>query len=137
MFSLRWVDKGWKKYDCLVTLSCCLKQNSFPKQVQVYVLLIWFRVQLGKVYHLQVHCCFVSLTTEYNNSANQVNLWFEKQWFRCRPFQRRTLTKSNTHDSVANTCSDPQTQLICLSRKEEINTLQKWWIKLKASSDRK
>ena len=36
-----------------------------------------------------------------------------------------TLTRSKTHDSVAKTCSDPQTQLICPSQKEVINTLQK------------
>ena len=78
----KWMT-DWKKYDCLVTLSCCWKQNSHPKQVQVYqylfiYLLIWFRIYFGKVYHLQVHCCFGSLKTEYNNSANQVHLWFEK-----------------------------------------------------------
>ena len=43
------------------------------------MILIWFRIYLGKVYHLQVHCCFGSLKTEYNNSANQVYVWFEKQ----------------------------------------------------------
>ena len=54
LFSLRWVDEGLKKCDIW-------KQNSSPKKVQVYVLLIWFRIYLGKVYHLHVHCCFGSL----------------------------------------------------------------------------
>ena len=88
-------------------------------QVQVYVLLIWFRIYLGKVYHLQVHRCFGSLKTEYSNSANQVHLWFEKQWFRYRALQRRTLTKSKTHESVANTCRPWHT--VNLSQPERSN----------------
>ena len=56
-----------------------LTTKFIPKTVQVYFLLTSFRVHLGKVYHLQVHYCFGSLKTEYNNSANQVHLWFEKQ----------------------------------------------------------
>ena len=50
-----------------------------------FINLILIRIYLGKVYHLQVHYCFGSLITEYNNSAsgNQAHLWFEKpMWFR-------------------------------------------------------
>ena len=41
--------------------------------------------------------------------------------FRHRPLQRRTLTKSKTHNWVANTYSDPETKLICLSQDEVAN----------------
>ena len=38
-------------------------ENKNPTPNKVHVLLIWFRIYLGKVYHLELHCCFGSLNT--------------------------------------------------------------------------
>ena len=69
------MDEGLKKYDCLDTLSVAENKIRTPNKY----ILISFRIHLGMVYHLQIHCCFGSLKTTNNNSANQDHLWFEKQ----------------------------------------------------------
>ena len=42
------MDEGLKKYDCLVTLSCCWKQNSYPKQVQGFLINLIKNIYLKK-----------------------------------------------------------------------------------------
>ena len=74
------MDEGLKKYDCLVTLSQVVENKMHTPNKYSYMF-YEFDLEYALVRFI-MYRYIVALDlykTEYNNFANQVHLWFEKQ----------------------------------------------------------